>query len=264
MTGFLMAKTPQTPSSRTSRRTRVGFLTSHPFQYAAPLYAQLNQSYDIEPVGLYLTDFSLRGAHDKQFGRKVTWDFDLLAGYEHHFVGKDWQHAEPYGFWTLRGDNLEERLAALKLDALVVHGHNYLAMLQAMLAARHLGIPIFYKGETHLLLPRGRFKALLRKPLIGGLYALLDGFLAISTRNKDFYRALGVAEKRIFSYPYTVDNARFLKASSLSTVERTQVRAELGLAENTPVVIFASKFMPRKHPADLIEAGALLRRKGIS
>lgn len=250
------------PDLHNARRTRVGFLTSHPFQYAAPLYAYLNRLEDIEPVALYLTDFSLRGAHDKQFGQAITWDLDLLAGYEHHFVGKDWQTAEPYGFWSLKGDDLERDLAKLELDALVVHGHNFLAMLQAMLAGRQLGIPLIYKGETHLLLPRKGAKALLRKPLMGALYSQLDGFLAISQRNRDFYRAMGVPAQRIFDYPYTVDNQRFIAASRLSDTEREAVRADMGLAPGIPVVTFASKFMARKHPADLIKAGEILRRRG--
>lgn len=246
------------------RRARVGFLTSHPFQYASPLYAYLDRTHDIAPVALYLSDFSLRGARDKQFGRAITWDVDLLSGYEHHFVGRDWQTAEPYGFWSLRGDCLRHRLADLRLDVLVVHGHNYLGMLQAMVAARRLDLPVLYKGETHLLLPRGGAKKRLRKPVMSALYAQLDGFLAVSRRNREFYRAMGVPDGRIFDYPYTVDNDRFVAASRLSAGERGDLRKKLGLSPDLPVVLFASKFMPRKHPADIIEAGAILRQRGIA
>lgn len=247
-----------------TRRSRIGFLTSHPFQYAAPLYAFLNRSHDIEPVALYLTDFSLRGARDKQFGRAITWDVDLLQGYEHHFVGKQWRTAEPYGFWALKGDGLLKRFAELQLDALVVHGHNYLAMLQAILSGRRLGIPVFYKGETHLLLSRSRGKAIARKPLMGALYAHLSGFLAISKRNRDFYLELGVPSERIFHYPYTVDNQRFDEASRLTPDQRNALLTSLGLTPGIPVVTFASKFMPRKHPGDVIEAAEILRKRGVS
>lgn len=250
------------PTERRRSGHRVGFLTSHPFQYSSPLYAYLADSDDIEPVALYLSDFSLRGSHDKQFGREVKWDVDLLGGYEHHFVGRDYQTAEPYGFMALRGDRMRQQLAALRLDALVVHGHNYLGMLQAMLAAHRLGIPLLYKGETHLLLPRSGLKAALRQPVMSWLYAQMAGFLAISRRNREFYHSLGVPDGIIFDYPYTVQNDRFVAASALTPDERIAIRAELGLDPALPTVIFASKFMPRKHPGDVIEACAQIAARG--
>ncbi|MFN6934346.1 MAG: glycosyltransferase family 4 protein [Tsuneonella sp.] len=254
---------PQTRSeTRTRKRARIGFLSTHPFQYSAPLYAYLNRTDDIEPVALYLTDFSLRGAHDRQFGRAIKWDGDLLAGYEHHFVGDDFATAEPYGFLALRAGNIERHLAAFDLDALVIHGHNHLALLQAMLAAHRLRIPMLYKGETHLLLPRSRLKGAVRRPVMSRLFRYFSGFLAVSQRNREFYRAHGVPAGKIFDYPYTVDNRRFVELSSLSAVDRSEVRAELGLSDATPVVIYASKFMPRKHPDDLIRACAQLRDHG--
>src|SRR5688572_15546988 len=83
-------------------RRRVGFLSSHPIQYTAPLYAYLNRSSEIEPVVFYLSDYSCRGAVDRQFGTEVVWDFDLLDGYEHQFVGKHWRTVHMYGFFSLR------------------------------------------------------------------------------------------------------------------------------------------------------------------
>ena len=69
-----------------ARRIRVGFLNTHPIQYAAPLYRHINQSPDIEAVPIYLTDHSLRGAIDSQFGQAVTWDVDLIGGTDPIFV----------------------------------------------------------------------------------------------------------------------------------------------------------------------------------
>ena len=246
------------------RRRRVGFLTSHPVQYVAPLYARIARSEHLEPVALYLTDFSLRGGHDRQFGKAVTWDVDLLEGYEHHFVGRDYQTAEPYGFFNLRADDIRERLKALKLDALVLHGHNFRAMIEAFRAARSLSIPQLYKGETHLLLPRSALKSAVRKPIMTRFYARMDGFLAISQRNAEFYRSLGVPASKIFDYPYTVDNDRFFEASRLTQEERLDLLASFGLDPALPTVVFASKFMPRKHPADVLLACARLQQRGIA
>jgi glycosyltransferase involved in cell wall biosynthesis len=260
-----VARTEETHAApnRTAGRRRVAFLNTHPIQYVAPLYAYLNQSPDIEPVALYLTDLSVRGDVDKQFGRTVVWDIDLLAGYEHHFVGSDWKTARPDSFLSLKGSGLWRAIGSGRFDALVLHGHNFLANLVALAAARFHRIPVFYKAETHLLLPRSRTKAALRPLTLKPIFAQMHGFLAISSLNRDFYRALGVRDERIFSFPYTVDNDRYMASSALTPDERRAKRAELGLAEGVPTIVYASKFMPRKHPDDLIRAAQKLARDGV-
>lgn len=245
-------------------KRRVAFLNTHPIQYAAPLYAFIAQSDDIEPVALYLTDFSLRGDHDQQFARKVVWDIDLLAGYEHHFVGPTWQSDRPFGFWALKGQGLWQAIGQGGFDALVLHGHNHLANLVALAACRAHGVPVLYKAETHLLLPRGKGKAALRPVMLKSLFSQVAGFLAVSARNRQFYRSLGIAANRISDYPYTVDNARLVPASSLSGEERADLRRELGLSADKPVIVYASKFMTRKHPDDLIRAASMLALEGLS
>jgi glycosyltransferase involved in cell wall biosynthesis len=90
----------------------------------------------------------------------------------------------------------------------------------------------------------------------------VDGFLAIGSANRAYYRALGVPDNKIFDVPYTVDNDRFIAAAALSPEERAKVRKEYGLPVDRPVVLYASKFMRRKHPDDLIRAMARLRDKG--
>lgn len=198
------------------RRRRVGFVNSHPIQYAAPLYAYLNRAPDLEPVAFYLSDFSLRGDVDRQFGRAVVWDLDLLAGYEHHFVGSNWRTARPDDFFSIRGDGLWQAIRDARLDALVLHGHSYLADLVALAAARAHGIPVFYRAETNLLLHRSLLKAAIRPAALKALFSQVHGFLAIGSRNREFYRSLGIDERRIFSFPYTVDNERFMRSAELT------------------------------------------------
>lgn len=240
----------------------MAFLNSHPIQYAAPLYAYLDRTPDIEPVALYLSDFSLRGAVDRQFGREVVWDIDLLAGYEYHFVGPNWRTDRPDGFFDLKGAGLWQALGSGGFDALVLHGHNHLANLVALAAARFHRIPVLYKAETHLLLPRSRFKGALRPAALRALFSQVAGFLYIGSRNRAFYRSLGIADDRLWFYPYTVDNDRFRAYDASTSRERIATRRSLGLADDVPVVTYASKFMPRKHPDHLILAAKQLIERG--
>ena len=148
-------------------------------------------------------------------------------------------------------------------DALVVHGHTPVAALIAVAAARWAGLPVFARGETHLGLRRGLLKRLARKPLLRAFYRCLSGALAIGSANAAFYRAMGVPEDRIFSMPYTVDNARFTEGSRLSSMQRKKVRADLGVADNDPIVLYAAKLQARKRPDELLRAAARLKDRGV-
>ncbi len=244
------------------KKWRVAIVNSHPIQYFAPLYASINRSADIEMVPIYLSDISLRGGFDKGFGRAVKWDIDLLAGTDPIFVNNADRHHPTRGLalvcpdiWNIvrRGD----------FDAMIVHGYVFGANHVAVAAARSKGIPCLVRGETHLGLNRPGLKAKLRTRFVHHFYNLFDGFLAIGTANRDYYRALGYADERIFAFPYTVDNARMEMASDLGDAERAAYRATLGLRPDAPAVLFASKFEPRKHADDLLAACKALVEEGI-
>lgn len=245
------------------RKFRVAFVNTHPIQYFAPLYAHLNRTGEFAVTALYLSDFSVRGSLDHGFGQTVKWDIDLLSGYETRFIKGAELRNEPAGFFSIIAPWIWREVNRGGFDALVVHGHTPAATLIAVAAARWAGLPVFGRGETHLGLSRGSLRRLVRKPLMRVFYRCLSGVLAIGSANAEFYRAMGVPEDHIFSMPYTVDNVRFTEGSRLSDIQRKQLRAELGVADENPIVLYAGKLQARKHPDDLLRAAARLRDRGV-
>ncbi len=244
-------------------RKRVAFVNTHPIQYFAPLYRCINQSEDIEAVPVYLTKHGLRHDVDPGFGQAFNWDIDLLSGTDPVFVsGADSRTLET-GVTKMLAPGIWNVIRSGSFDAVVIHGHRIGANHVATLAAKSLRIPVFSRGETHLGLPRSSAKLALRKALFTGYYGALDGFLAIGTLNREFYRAMGVPESKLFDFPYTVDNDRFVAAALLTADERRAERARLGITDDRPIVLYASKFTPRKHPDHLIQAQQILRSRGL-
>lgn len=250
-------------TGQASRPIRIAVVNTHPIQYFAPLYAALNRADDLEITALYLSDFSLRGAHDRDFGKAVTWDVDLLAGYESRFIGRNVGTIEPYGFFSTVSPALFAEISPKRYDALWIHGHGYAAKMIALAAARLKGVPVFMRGETHLGLGISPAKAAARHAVIGALYRQCTGLLAIGAANHDFYRAMGVPEERISLVPYTVDNDRFIAAARITPQERKDWRRRLGVDDDAPIILFASKFQARKRPGDLLQAFLRLRREGL-
>jgi glycosyltransferase involved in cell wall biosynthesis len=245
------------------RPIRLAIVNTHPIQYFAPLYAYLNAAEDIQVTALYLSDFSLRGAHDRAFGKVVTWDVDLLAGYDSKFVGRRAGTIEPYGFFSAISLALMKEISRDRYDAVWIHGHGYAAKMVALATARAKGIPVFMRGETHLGLSTSPAKTKMRRILMGALYRKCTGMLAIGSANRDFYRAMGVPDARISLVPYTVDNQRFTEAAEITAEERIAWRQHLGVTDDAPIVLFASKFQGRKRPGDLLQAFLQLRGEGF-
>lgn len=249
-------------AARRARPYRVAFINTHPIQYFAPLYRMLDASGDLQVSALYLSDFSVRGATDRAFGRVVRWDVDMLNGYDARFVAGASQRGEPGGFFSVFAPGIWGEVRRGQFDALIVHGHTPAAHVLAIAAAKSVRTPVFMRGETHLGLVRGGVKAVLRRPLMGGLYRSIAGVLAIGTANAAFYRAMGVAEPRIFSMPYTIDNARFIAGAKLDADARREVRRELGVDDIRPIILYVAKFQRRKRPDDLIRAARRLEERG--
>jgi glycosyltransferase involved in cell wall biosynthesis len=246
-------------NSGTRKPVRIAVLNSHPIQYFAPLYAYLNAVPDLDLTTLYLSDFSIRGARDAEFGRDVKWDLDLLAGYRSVFLGDAARTREPGGFWSLIVPQVWNELRSGRYDVLWLHGHNYAAILIALMAAKTGGVPVLMRGETYLGQPRGIIKSALRRPVMGTLYRWCDRLLAVGSANAAFYRAMGVSEHKIFLVPYSVDNDRFIQSSSLTNDQRMEIRKQYNVPIDRPSVLYAAKFMPRKRPGDVLDAARRLK-----
>jgi glycosyltransferase involved in cell wall biosynthesis len=110
--------------------------------------------------------------------------------------------------------------------------------------------------------PRGRLHSTLKRSLLPRLFRRIHGFLAIGSRNREFYRAYGVPDERIFPMPYAVDNQFFRSRVAEARRVRDSLRAELGLTAGRPVILYAAKLQRRKRPADLLEAYRSLSPNG--
>ena len=249
-------------AERPARPVRLAIVTSHPIQYAAPLYAYLSRDPALALTVLYCSDFSLRGARDPGFGAELAWDIELLAGYASVFLGERSRTRDIGGFWSLICPELAGEIRRARYDAVWVHGQQFAAYVLAFALAKLRGIPVLTRGDTHLGLSRPPLRAALRRVLLGLQYRHIDRFLAIGSKNRAYYRSYGVPEERIFDVPFSVDNERFARDSALSPGERRAARARLGARDGQVVLLYAGKLMRRKHPDDLLRAAAKLLARG--
>ncbi|HXH06603.1 MAG TPA: glycosyltransferase family 4 protein [Vicinamibacterales bacterium] len=246
------------------RSYRLAYLVSHPIQYQAPLLRRLAAHPDIDLTVFFLSDLSVEGYRDPGFGVRVQWDVPLLSGYRHVFLpavgGRD-----RLSRWRPLSYGLRRYLESGAFDVLWVHGYSHQVCLRAVAVAKAMGIKVLLRGESHLQSgSASSSKRLVKAALLRSLFGLVDGFLAIGTRNKEYYLRYGVPRSKIFMMPYAVDNDFFRREAEKARLESGKLRAELKLEAGRPVIVFAGKLQPRKRPTDLLEAYAHLSPDGVS
>ena len=218
---------------------------------------------EIDVTVFFLSNLSVREYQDSGFGVPVRWDVPLLEGYKHVFLPVLGRR-DRLSFWRPFVYGLSRHLRAGRFDAVWVHGYRHQANLRALAIAKALGMKVLLRGESHLKnRPPSPIKARVKNIILSSLFRTIDGFLAIGTLNRSYYIRYGAPEERIFMLPYAVDNDFFKKKADEARLYRETLRAELGLEPCRPIILYASKFQPRKRPGDLLDAYIRLSPDGI-
>lgn len=234
---------------------RLAIILSHPTQYYSPWFRWLRANTALEFCVFYLWDFGVTTQRDRQFGTSFQWDTDLLSGYDHAFVPNVALDPGTHHFRGLDNPELTARLAAWKPEAVLLFGYNWLSMQKAFWWARRAGIPLLFRGDSHLL-GRGRLP-LLRRLLLSFIFRRFAALTCVGAANRDYFLALGVPPGRLFFAPHSVDASLFDPANPATRAAAATHRRELGL-EGRRVVLFAGKLTDRKQPAALLDAFLLV------
>jgi glycosyltransferase involved in cell wall biosynthesis len=203
----------------------------------------------------------LQSSFDPGFGKKLSWDIDLLEGYDHQFL-------EPYrsrstdSFWwlVLKPGLLRAILEALGARVLWVQGWQVAAYWQAVLEGRQPNREIWLRGETTIRSNAGGFGHGCKRLLLSGFFSRVDRFLYIGEGNRRFYLQRGVDEGKMASAPYCVDNDRFAAAAEAARPEHQCIRERWKIPSDAFCFLFAGKFIEKKRPLDLVQAAQVFRR----
>jgi len=238
-----------------SAPVRIAYLVSHPIQYQAPMLRRIAQEPGIELTVLFGSDYSVRGYRDKGFQAEVKWDVPLLEGYRHEFLPA----LRDIGFHAITSPVSRGMFRRLRreprFDLLWVHGYGTVNIVQGMLWAKALGIPVVMRAEPWLQgRPRNGLTLLAKKIYFAAIEWLVDGVLCIGTRNRAYWQHYFGDRVPMFDMPYAVDNDYFQQRALEASLTRGNLRAELGLESGRLVILFASKLQNRKRCGDLLEA----------
>lgn len=231
----------------------LAILTSHPIQYQSPLWRSLAAS-GLPLQVWYLSNHGLQPSLDREFGQAVRWDIDLLSGFNSKFL----QVAQPASLRGFRGlrlrESLAERLRQEGVKALWIEGWRFQANWQALHAARKAGVQVWLRGDSNDLRRDGWLKQHVKRTILQRYMNRIDHFLCVGTANRRLYESYGVTPEKLHSAPHYVDNNRFRSAADELAGERAKFRREWKIPDGAFCVLFCGKFIPKKHPLDLVAA----------
>lgn len=254
----MTAPTKSNDAQSSRRQIRLAYLVSHPIQYQAPLLRRIAREPGIELTVLFGSDFSVRGYKDQGFGVEVAWDTPLLEGYRSEFL-QPLRDTGGVSATTPISRGLYRRLqqcdGSPAFDALWVHGYASVNALQGILAAHALGIPVLLRAESWLAdRERSPWKLAAKTAFFRMLARGIAAVLPIGTVNAAYWTHYFGSSVRQFMMPYAVDNAYFAQRAEAAARHQQELRAELRLEPQRPVILFASKLQARKHADHLLEA----------
>jgi glycosyltransferase involved in cell wall biosynthesis len=241
-------------------RYKLAAIVSHPIQYQIPLFRALAAHPDIDLHVFFGARIGVEQYLDTGFGVNIKWDIPLDEGYQHTYL-KNW-NPRPRAKSFLRTVNpaVIHRLLVGRFDAVWVHGWSYMTNWMAIAAATVCRIPIFIRGDSNGLREPSGSRLLAKRLVLGALFRSTSAFLAIGTRNREFYERYGASEDRIFATPYSVDDEFFLTHARELNHRKRQLKQREGINPDIPAILFSGKLIEQKRPFDLLKAFADARR----
>lgn len=221
-------------------KQRILIQTTFPAPYRAELFDVLSSDLSIQVVYERATDH----AHKRAQG----WYVPVTQGSSLIAVGPKGRRAYRQLLKSLR-----------TFEAVVVYEYSSPQAMRLMLRCQRKGVPYMINADGAL--PRAGFvKSVVKRYFI----TRAAGYLAGSEAAVDYFRRYGAPRGRIFRHPFTNLTDADIRSNPLPEEEKQQLRDQLGLPQDTVVVIAVGQFIKRKGFDVLLDAwrempgGALL------
>jgi glycosyltransferase involved in cell wall biosynthesis len=239
------------------RRYRLLLISTHPVQYASPIFREMAQDPRLEIQVAYCSLQSAEGGMDKDFGREVKWDVPLLDGYPWVRVPNRSLRPGLGRFFGLVNPGLWSMIRRGHYNAILIYtGYRCLSFWITLAAAKLTRTPILFGTDAATLDPRsgGGWKVRVKRRFWPLLFGMADQVIVPSTPTREMICSLGIPRERITLTPYVVDNDRWREQAA--RVDRGNVRDEWHVPRGATVVLFCAKLQPWKRPLDLLQAFA--------
>lgn len=242
-------------------KRNIYFVVSHPIQYFVPLYRSLAEREEVSLLVIYLTEDTIKGGKDKQFGVNFTWDIPLLDGYSYVFLpNRTWRKTGSGRIWSYINPGIIQQLCSLPPGLVVFSGWSSITDLIGYLVVKFTKHKSAIRCDAPFLQEGNKtgFRKIIRRITLSKIIFkyFIDVFIFIGKQNYKFYKSFNVPDLKLISSPFSVDNNRFFHGNGLSG--NTLTRMGMGILDNDFVIIFTGKLIGVKSPLDIVKAFQIL------
>jgi glycosyltransferase involved in cell wall biosynthesis/polysaccharide pyruvyl transferase WcaK-like protein len=238
------------------RDTRLAIVVSHPIQYYVPLYRSLAARPGVTVKVFFTWHGGAGETIDRGFQRAFKWDIPLTEGYDYEIVPNTAADPGTHRFMGLKNPTLVAAVTGWRPDVVHITGYAWWSHLLTLRALHRRGIPVVFRGDSHLLDPTSRLRRWAKELVLQKVYSWPAAFLCVGAANRAYYTTMGVGPERLFHCPHSIDVDRFANDADRLESEARQWRRELGISDDCSVLLFAGKFEQRKRPIELMTAFA--------
>ena len=136
---------------------------------------------------------------------EFDWDVDLLSQYGHVFLRNIARKPGLDAFPGCDTPDIGRRLAEGHFDAVLVMGWHLKSFVQALVAAKRLGMPVLSRGDSQLQTQRSALKKAAKAFAYPAFLRLFDAGLYVGERSRAYWRHYGYPSTRLFFSPHCVD-----------------------------------------------------------
>lgn len=243
------------------RDYKVSVVAPTPFYYQIPLFKALASHPRIGLKVYFCSDEGYTGQDvEKKFRTEGTWgsEEELLEGYDYQFL----RNYSPWPSYLksligLLNPGIWRAINHDRPDIVILMSWMNPTWWIAILACVWFRIPILYLTDQNvqrdMLAPK--WKISIKKLVLGkGLFRLTTGFLCAGTANRLLYKFYGVPDEKLVPFAFSWGYDKLLDASDQIGPSKNMLRRELGLPDDSYVVLYCGRLSPEKGPMNLLQA----------
>lgn len=231
------------------------------FYYQVALFQTLAAHPMIDLTVYFCSEESLHGEDVRQtFETDGDWGMgeELLRGYKYKFL-RNFSPRPSYLRWPygLMNFGIWDQIKNERPDAVVLMSWTNLTWWLAILACLFFKIPYFYMTDANVIseIPKRRWWRWIKKVTLGKVvFRWASGFLCAGTANRQIYKLYDVPEEKLVAFAYSWGYQSLLQDAGTLKAQRNQFRAELGIPENSRVILYCGRLSLEKNPSDLLDA----------
>ena len=242
-------------------RYRVTIVAPTCLYYQVSLFKALAAHPRIDLTVYFCSDEAVR-ARDivKLYRTEDKWgvENELLEGYKYEFLA-NFSPRPSYLIWPFGLINLGiwNKIKNNRPHVVIVMGWTNITWWVTIFASRYYRVPFLYMNDANVQAEEAQptWKSWIKKLLLGRVYfKLAAGFLSSGTANDILYGYYGVPQEKVVPFAYSLVHEAFLPVAEELNSKRMDLRAELGISQDSFVILYCGRFVKQKGALDLLAA----------